>query len=319
MRSFTRIFTVTVLFISVCLFSPQISSAADKEIRFASVSWTGVTIKTKLAAQILDVLGYKTKNTTLPVPLIYKSLALGDIDIFLGNWMPSMKTIVTPFFDKGSVIQLTPNMHGAQYTLAVPTYVAEAGLKSFEDIAKFKEKLDGKIYGIEPGNDGNKIIQTMIQNNDFNLKGFRLVETSEPIMLAQVKAYTTEKKWIVFLGWAPHHMNEMIDMTFLSGSTEKTFGADNGMATVYTNIRPAFAQEQPNVVKFLKNLTFSVEMMNEIMAMMNSDKKLSHVDAALKWLNEHPDVCSQWFDGVTTRTGEPALPVFTAFLEKSAR
>ena len=48
----------------------------------------------------------------------------------------------------------------------MPTYVADAGLKSFTDIAKFKDKLDGKIYGIEPGNDGNRIILDMIAQEE---------------------------------------------------------------------------------------------------------------------------------------------------------
>ena len=44
----------------------------------------------------------------------------------------------------------------------MPTYVADAGVKSLTDIGKYKDKFDGKIYGIEPGNDGNRIILDMI-------------------------------------------------------------------------------------------------------------------------------------------------------------
>src|SRR5918993_255782 len=71
--------------------------------------------------------------------------------------------------------------------LAVPSYLAEEGLKDFADIAKFKDKLDGKIYGIEPGNDGNRLIQKMIDEGAFGLKGFEVVESSEQGMLAQVE------------------------------------------------------------------------------------------------------------------------------------
>ena len=67
---------------------------------------------------------------------------------------------------------LTANLEGAKYTLAVPTYLYNEGLKSFADIAKFKDKLGGKIYGIEPGNDGNRLILDMIKDNKFGLKGF---------------------------------------------------------------------------------------------------------------------------------------------------
>ncbi len=61
------------------------------------------------------------------------------------------------------------------------------GLKDFADIAKFSDKLDGKIYGIEAGNDGNRLIQGMIATDKFGLKGFELVESSEAGMMSQVE------------------------------------------------------------------------------------------------------------------------------------
>jgi len=43
------------------------------------------------------------------------------------------------------------------------------------------------IYGIEPGNDGNRLILRMVQQNLFGLGDFRLVESSEQGMLAEVE------------------------------------------------------------------------------------------------------------------------------------
>lgn len=294
----------------------SIAQAADKkEVGFASVSWTGVTIKTELAVKVLEVLGYEASNTVLPVPIVYQSLSTGDRDVFLGNWMPSMATIANKFFDKGTVVKTVANMPGAKYTLAAPTYVVEGGLKDFADIAKYGDELDHEIYGIEPGNDGNEVIHTMIDNDMFGLGDFTLVETSEPMMLSQVMAYATEEKWIVFLGWAPHYMNAKIDMQYLTGSTAETFGVDNGTATVYTNVREGFAEDMPNVAHFVDNLIFSVDMMNEIMEAMEDDTTLKHLDAGLAWLKENPEVYSKWLDGVKTADGKEALPVFESYMQ----
>jgi len=291
------------------------ATAANDKIRFASVGWTGVTVKTKLTSNILESLGYSTTKKTLSVPIAYKALEMGDADIFLGNWMPSMANIAQKFFDNGSVKQYVANMTGAKYTLAAPKFVVEAGLDDFSDIARYADKLEHKIYGIEPGNDGNQIILDMIEKDMFGLGDFKLVETSESIMVAEVKTMAERGEWAVFLGWAPHHMNALIDMAYLSGSTEETFGPDDGTATVYTNIRSGFDEEQPNVARFLQNLIFPVEMMNEIMHMLNSDKSLEHTEAALKWVKEHPEVYRSWFEGVTTADGKPALPAFEAHLQ----
>ena len=60
-----------------------------------------------------------------------------QIDVFLGYWNPSMTPQIEPFIKDGSIKVLeTPNLVGAKYTLAVPTYLFDRGLKTFADIAQ---------------------------------------------------------------------------------------------------------------------------------------------------------------------------------------
>jgi len=290
------------------------TDAFAKKIKFVSVGWTGVTVKTELGVKVLKSLGYDAENIMVSVPIAYKAMATGDADIFLGNWMPSMESIAGKYFKRGSVIKYVANMLGAQYTLAVPSYAFKGGLKDFSDIAKFGDKLDWKIYGIEEGNDGNKIIQDMIDKNMFNLGKFKLISSSEAGMLSQVKGYTTTGKWAVFLGWAPHYMNEIIDMKYLTGSTAETFGGNNGTAVVYTNIRKGFDKEEPNIATFLKNFKFSTKMMNQIMTNLHKDENLKPVDAGLTWIKAHPAVYSKWLEGVKTVDGKSALATFRKYI-----
>ena len=99
----------------------------------------------------------------------------------------------------------------------VPTYVADAGVKTLTDIGKFKDKFDGKIYGIEAGNDGNRIILDMISKPENNLDGFELVESSEAGMLTQAEQSMKDNQWIVFLGWTPHPVMGEMKITYLDG------------------------------------------------------------------------------------------------------
>ncbi|MUM78612.1 glycine/betaine ABC transporter substrate-binding protein [Pseudodesulfovibrio sp. F-1] len=313
--SFSLRRSLSVLVLAVALFTLPPTAHAAQKIKIASVSWTGVTIKTELAVSLLKSIGYDAENVVLSVPIAYAAMSTGDVDAFLGNWMPSMANVADKFFDNGTVIKYSPNMPGAKYTLAVPTSCAKAGLKDFNDIARFGDKLDWKIYGIEPGNDGNQIIQSMIDADMFGLGKFKLVQSSEVAMLSQVQSYAAQGKWIVFLGWSPHSMNERIDMTYLTGSTEETFGPDDGSATVWTNLRRGFAEDNPNVAKLFKNMVFPVPMMNQIMTAIKEDKSLNFRTAGLKWLKQNPATWEGWLDGVTTADGKPATPVFKAYLE----
>ena len=99
-----------------------------KAVRFADVGWTDITATTALTSRILEGLGYKPTNQVLAVPVTYASLKNKDIDVFLGNWMPTMEADLQPYLDDKSVEVIEqPNLEGAKYTLAVPTYTFEAG------------------------------------------------------------------------------------------------------------------------------------------------------------------------------------------------
>lgn len=184
---------------------------ACKSVTFSDVGWTDITATTATATVLLEGLGYAPETQVLSVPVTYASMKNKDIDVFLGNWMPTMEADIAPYREDGTVETLVTNLEGAKYTLAVPKYTYDAGLKSFADIAKFADKLDGKIYGIEPGNDGNRLILDMIEGDTFGLKDFELVESSEAGMLSQVRRAAGAKQDVVFLGWEPHPMNANIE------------------------------------------------------------------------------------------------------------
>jgi glycine betaine/proline transport system substrate-binding protein len=299
------------------LFSANPALAAEPEtckpVRFSDVGWTDITATTALASRVLEGLGYEPGDQVLSVPLTYASLRNKDIDVFLGNWMPTMEADRKPYLDDKSIEVIeTPNLEGAKYTLAVPAYTFDAGLKSFADIATFKDRLDGKIFGIEPGNDGNRLILDMIDKDQFGLKGFELVESSEQGMLAQVRRDVDRNEAIVFLGWEPHPMNANFDMRYLSGGDD-VFGPDYGGATVFTNVRAGFREECPNVGTFLGNLRFTLAMENEVIGAILDDGKEAG-DAAETWLRANPDAWQSWLDGVTTFDGRPGLDAVKASL-----
>ena len=134
------------------------------------MGWTDIQVTTGATSVVLEALGYEPQVSTLSVPVTYASLKNKDIDVFLGNWMPSMTADIKPYLDDKSVEQIGTNLEGAGYGLVVPQYVADAGVKSLADLGANADKFGGKIYGIEAGNDGNRIIQTMIDDPKNNLK-----------------------------------------------------------------------------------------------------------------------------------------------------
>ncbi|MEM8853518.1 MAG: choline ABC transporter substrate-binding protein [Pseudomonadota bacterium] len=296
----------SALSLAALLASASIAFAACEEINFSDVGWTDITATTSTTKTILEGLGYEVDVKVLSVPVTYASMKNGDIDVFLGNWMPTMEADIKPYKEDGSVETVRANLEGAKYTLATNKAGADLGIKDFGDIAKHKDALESTIYGIEPGNDGNRLILDMISADTFGLSGFEVAESSEQGMLAQVTRASQRDEPVVFLGWEPHPMNANIDMTYLTGGDD-VFGPNFGGATVYTNVRAGFGDECPNVMALLQNLEFTLAMENEIMGAILNDGE-NPDDAAEDWLQANPGVLDAWLANVTTLSGEEGLP-----------
>ena len=308
----TKIRTALLAATATLLAAPAFAEGCDMVI-FSDVGWTDITATTAVTALVLEALGYETETKVLSVPVTYEGLASGDVDVFLGNWMPTMESNIAPYLEAKTVESLRANLEGAKYTLATNARGAELGIKDFADIAAHAADLDGEIYGIEAGNDGNKLILDMIEKDAFGMKDIELIESSEQGMLAQVARADNAGKAIIFLGWEPHPMNANFAMTYLTGGDD-FFGPNLGGATIHTNTRAGYAGECPNTGKFLSNLTFSLAMENEIMGAILNDGADPR-DAAKAWLAAHADVVGPWLDGVTTKDGGDAAAAVTAALQ----
>lgn len=288
----------------ILLASTAAAQDADscKAVRLSDPGWTDITATNGVATVVLEALGYQPDVKTLSVPIGYQSMKNGEIDVFLGNWMPAQQAFIDDLNSAKAIEVIAKNLEGAKFTLAVPTATAEKGIKDFADLGKNPDEFESKIYGIEPGAPANANIQKMIDAGEFGLKGWELVESGEQAMLAQVERASKDGKGVVFLAWAPHPMNERFDLTYLSGG-DAYFGANFGGAEVYTLARTGWSEGCPNAATLFKQMTFDVSMENVLMGEILGGKDSK--EAASAWLKANPDVMDAWLKGVTTFDGQP--------------
>lgn len=294
------------------------------EVRFVQVNWTGVSGKTETAAWLLEQLGYDTDVTTASVPIMFESLANDDAEAAMGLWLPTQRSMVREHMRDGSIDLVTMNLDGAKYTVGVPADAHDEGVEHFEDLADHEEEFGGEIYGIESGNDGNEIIQDMIDDDAYGLGDWELVESSEAGMLSEVRRKTENDEWIAWLAWAPHPMNVNFDMEFLDGG-EDYWGPEQGYATVRTMAREGYAWDCPNVGQFLENYEFTVEEQAEMGDYILNDE-MDYDEAGRKLIEDRPELLERWFEPAvdgTYQTGavktadgdEDALPVIEDALD----
>jgi glycine betaine/proline transport system substrate-binding protein len=274
---------------------------ACKTPHMADVGWTDNTAQNGLFNTVLKGLGYQAKIDQLALPVILESLKNKQLDLFLDNWMPSNASGLQPYLDAKTIESLKPDLVGAGYGPVVPDYVAAAGVKDIKDLGANKDKFDGKFYGIEAGNDGNKIIQAKIDDPNSGMAGFELVESSEQGMLVQAQKLMAKKEWVAFLGWAPHPVMGNMKLVYLTGFEKDGFGD----AKINPLTRVGYSAECPNMGKLLANLEFTLPMESAVMDEIG--KNVDGDTAGANWLKANPDVLSKWLDGVTTVDGQDGL------------
>lgn len=274
-------------------------AAAATSVNFGVPEWPGEQVKADVASEILSTLGYDTKITHVSWIIGLRSVASGELSADMAIWRPTQDSVVKPMLDKGELLQLTTNIEDALYGIVVPDYVWDAGVHSIADLAANADKFEHKIYGIEAGNDGNDLVQDAIDNDQYGLKDFQLVESSEAGMLSVAGEAIKNEDWVVFLGWRPHWMNIIYDLKYLD-DPELMWG---GGSTVNTVVRPDYPDEHPNVARFLKQMNISSDAQSQWIYDYGYKEEDSQ-DVARRWMADNMDVIAEWLDGVTTADGK---------------
>jgi glycine betaine/proline transport system substrate-binding protein len=272
------------------------------EATLARQPWPGITVKTAVANQVLEEIGYRTETTEVPVEVTAQALSEGQVDGYLGNWWPSQKVTFEESIGNDSIEVVGTNLEGTLFRPAVPTFVAEElGVTSFADLDENRGAFGGEILGIEPGTPGNQTIQEAIQQDAYGLGDWELVDSSTAAMLAEVGRRIEDREPVVFLAWKPHWMAVQWDLTFL----EDPEGVWPGAGEVRTLARAGLDQEQPNLHRFLSQVRVDTETQSRWILEFDKEGKPED-EVAREWISNNLDVVQGWLEGVQTSDGEPA-------------
>ncbi|CAM3452282.1 ABC transporter substrate-binding protein [Halomonas sp. FME1] len=274
------------------------------ELRFGVPPWPGVTVKSEVAAQLLETMGYKTRQQDLAVSIILGGLSRNDLDIYLGGWYPVQTDMIEPLVADGKVEKVVSNIKGANSGLVVPQYVYDAGVTTVAELAEHRDQFGGEIQGIEAGTGINEAILNAIDNDIVGLGDWQLSESSTSAMLAQAEQKIADEEWVTFVGWEPHWMNVSFDLAYLADSDDA--GVASIESTVWTVTPASLAEEAPEVHRFLSQYVIDIEDQNDWVHEYSYEERAAD-DVAQEWISNNLDTVAQWLDGVKTRDGEPAI------------
>jgi glycine betaine/proline transport system substrate-binding protein len=278
------------LFAIVCLvavlFAGCVSEGANEnttkgKVTIGYVLWDSEIASTNILKQVFEQAGYEVDLTAVDAGPLYQAVADSDVDCTISAWLP---TTQAHYWEKygNDIDQVRYNLNGTKVGLVVPTYVT---IDSIAELDSIKDKVDGKITGIEPG--AGMMARTEEVIEEYGLDYELMPSSSAGMASALTNAYKNNE-WIVVTGWTPHWMFSRFDLKYLE-DPKNIYGGDEYIATL---ARKGLKDDKPDVYAILEKFYWTADDMNSVM--MDIEDGMSEEDAAKKWIDANQDTVKAW-------------------------
>ncbi|RVU25291.1 ABC transporter permease subunit [Streptomyces antnestii] len=281
-----------------------------KKISIGYIPWDEGVASTFLWKEILEERGFQVEAKQLDAGPLYTSLASGQVDFETDSWLP---TTHAQYWKKyGKQLDDLGAWYGqTSLELSVPAYMK--GIDSLDDLKGKSATFDGKITGIESSAGMMGLLKDKVLKEYGLDKEYRVVDSSTPAMLAQLKRAYAKKQPIVTTLWSPHWAYSDYKLKKLK-DPKGAWGKGDG---VHTLSRKGFAADNPEVGAWLKNFRMTEKQLTSLEADINKAGKGKQQDAVKAWLKANPGVVDKLApvkkSSTAGGTGEAARPVNVAW------
>jgi len=261
------------------------AAAQDGTVDLGYVLWDSEIASTHVVAAVLmDELGYDVELTSVDAGPMWTGLAQGDFDAIVAAWLPATHAAYWEQ-TQDDLVDLGPNLEGADIGWAVPTYVDVDSLAELNDHA---DLFGGEVVGIDPG---AGLMAASDQAMDvYGLTDFVLLDGSDAAMTAALDRAYSRQEPIVVTSWRPHWMWAAYDLKYLE-DPEGVFGEAE---EIHTIVNRAWAENEApeDVLAFLDAFHCTGEQMGAVMLMIQEG--MDPLEAARAWIADNRDVVEGW-------------------------
>ncbi|MFJ2815420.1 ABC transporter permease/substrate binding protein [Streptomyces sp. NPDC087294] len=265
--------------------SPQVADGKNvgqgKKLTLGYIPWDEGVASTFLWKEILEQRGYQVDAKQFDAGPLYTALAQGTVDFETDSWLPTThaqywKKYGSKLDDLGAWYDKT------SLELSVPAYMKD--VNSLADLKGKASTFDGKITGIESSAGEMSLLKSKVLKEYGLDKEYKVVDSSTPAMLAELKRAYSKQEPIVVTLWSPHWAYNDYDLKKLK-DPKGAWGEGDG---VHTLSRKGFADDNPTVGSWLKDFKLSEKQLTSLEAEINKVGKGKQQDAVRTWLKQHP-------------------------------
>ncbi|WP_436736146.1 ABC transporter permease/substrate binding protein [Streptomyces sp. BBFR102] len=261
----------------------DVAAEAKRPMEVAWFPWEEDIAATYLWKHVLEDRGYKMNLHQFEVGPMYAAMSRGQIDVQFDAWLPNTQK---KYWDKyqDELVDLGDWYGPTSLELAVPDYVKD--VKSLADLKGKGEQFDGRIVGIEAGTETMDILKNEVVPGYGLDSEYKVVDSSTPGMLAELRRAYAKKEPIAVMLWTPHWAYNEYKLNKLQ-DPKKLFGEGDRLRTV---AHKSFTENYPVASGWFRDFELSEEQLaaleNEIQK-LGTGKEEQAVDA---WLKENPEM-----------------------------
>ncbi|HMA67723.1 MAG TPA: glycine betaine ABC transporter substrate-binding protein [Desulfosalsimonadaceae bacterium] len=305
MRKTTRYIIGTFL-IGLCglllLDGPVFKSAsAGQTLRLAHTDWSSSVASANLIKAVLqEKMDIHCNLMEMGADEMWAAVAEGRADAMTSAWLPETHVRYHKQYG-GQVVDLGPNLKGTRIGLVIPDVTlgrltAGTGIRnqpyinidSITELQAHADKFNYRIVGIEP--EAGIMHKTREAMDAYGLDNFRLVESSEVSVMAELSHAIRHQKWIVITGWLPHWSFARWSLKFLD-DPKNVFGGGGHINTV---VRQDLERDMPEAFRLLDRFFWEPEQMGQLMLWIREDNGHFPYEKALRWMRAHPGAVKDW-------------------------
>ncbi|MEW1636953.1 ABC transporter permease/substrate binding protein [Streptomyces sp. NPDC093801] len=258
------------------------NTGKGRTVSLGYIPWDEGIASTFLWKELLEQRGFKVDARQLEAGALYTGLAGGGIDFQTDSWLPVTHA---QYWQKyGNKLEDLGSWYGpTSLELSVPSYVKD--VRSLADLKGKSDRFKGRIIGIEPSAGEMSILKDEVLKQ-YGLEGeYQVVDGSTPGMLAELKRAYEKKEPVAVVLWSPHWAYSSYELTKLE-DPKGAWGKGDG---IHTLARKGFAEDEPEVARWLRDFKLTEEQLTGLEAKIQQTGKGKEQEAVRAWLKENPD------------------------------
>ena len=282
-------------------------------IIFGDLNWSSPLLQNRIAQFIVEKgYGYPTDvkfGATLP---LFQGLQNGDTDVAMEIWLPNQQEAWDKAQAEGAVLSVGTSLGSDwQSAFVIPKYLQEQypELDSIEDL---KEDQYKQLFATAETGGKARLVSCIIgwaceEVNAAQIEGYGLLDHVEIINPGDgaalnadlIGAYEKREPWLGYQ-WGTNDPSLLLDLVRLEEPaysnecwyTNKACAYRD--ATVLIAVNPDLPGEAPDVVDFLRNWDFNIEVYKEAARWAKENDVNDPKVTALWWLNDKGDIWESW-------------------------